>query len=375
MAFFRNQIKKILFYFVFFGLQIICCSKELKAEIFNVGFNQAWINDSYQQQWDDGHFDIVEVRRFLDLTKNAGAKTIRMWLFEGVDSPSLEWRDGKVSGLNPVFIKNFSTFLKESKIRNIQVYVTLFDFGLLRTTNDQNLVTRWWNLMNNEYEGLDAFQKNALTPLLKLLYQEEFRSTIFGIDVENEIDSSIVYFEFKYGWLSANSFVCKLKNQIHAAAPSHSSFIPVTASLGWPYIPVVSRGAENIIFDPNPIPVCVDFWYIHYYNDTGDVKNCDKIKDFIKKHGKKIYMGEFGQLTKSLNDTTQSIATTNFIKNAQNCGFSGALAWRLADGLTSDRYLSYETGAKGNMRDAYRYIKAFNEKSHFKIIRKNSEKN
>jgi len=357
----------------FLYLIILCFSGVVKAEAFNIGFNQAWINDSYQQQWDDKHFDIIEVRRFLDLTKNAGAKTIRMWLFEGIDSPSLEWKDGKVSGISPIFLKNFETFLKEARARNIQVYPTLFDFGLLRTANDQGLVNRWWNLMNNEYDGLEAFQKNALASLLKLLYQKEYRSTIFGIDLVNEIDSSMVYFEFKYGWISANNFICKLKGQIHEAAPASSSFIPVTASMGWPYIPVISRGAENILFDPNPIPQCVDFWDIHYYNDAGGVLNCDKIKAFIKKHNKKIYMGEFGQLTKSLDDNLQVVATTNFIKNAKNCGFSGALAWRLADGLTSDRYHSYETSTKGNLRPAYKYIKAINEE--FKLEFLNSKNN
>lgn len=333
-----------------------------EAKPFNIGFNQAWIHSNYEKQWSDKYYDPAEVKRILDLTKNAGSKVIRMWLFEGPNPTGLIWTDGKVSSISPEFLKNFEDFLKEAKKRDLQVYPTYFAVGSLEyAQGDQPTLDRWWNLINDKFGGREAFLK-ASQPLVDLMYSPEYRSSIFGVDVSNEIDAGVILNAFENSWYGVNKFVCAVRDHIRKGSPSGQDMIPVTASLGWPYIPIKSRGANNIILDPNPHPNCVDFWDIHLYNNGGTINHCEEIKALIKKHNKKIYLGEFGQFSKAFDDKLQLSVNKNFIKNAKKCGFSGALGWRLSDvrpGHNTEARHSYE--AFGKTRPAYEFVKGFNE--------------
>jgi hypothetical protein len=356
----RNNKYARNFYLSLFTLVIAPFSGVVSADAFNIGFNQGWIKSSYEYQWSDQVYDAAEVRRILDLNKGAHSKTIRMWLFEGVNSTALIWKDAKVIGVHPEFLKNFEDFLKEAKKREIQVYPTFFSPEAVTKSNDQAIRNRWWNLFNNKYGGLDAF-KEAIKPLLALLYSPEYRSTIFGIDLANEIDIALVKKFFENDWYGANKFICDLRNHIKNATPLGEESIPVTASLGWPYIPLTSRGAVNIILDPNPHHSCVDFWDIHVYDNDGYINNCQKIKELVSSYNKKIYLGEFGQFSKAYDDKLQLSSTENFINNAKQCGFSGALAWRLSDvrdGINPEARFSFESF--GKTRAAYEYIKNSN---------------
>jgi hypothetical protein len=357
--FLKNYARNFYLSLLAFGMETM--SGAATAEAFNVGFNQGWINTSYEYQWSDKVYDADEVKRLLDLTKGANAKTIRMWLFEGVNSTALVWKDGKVASVNAEFLKNFEDFLREAKKRDIQVYPTFFAPEAVTKSSDQSIKNRWWNLFNNKYGGLEAFQE-AINPVLAMMYSPEYRSSIFGIDLANEIDVALIKKYFENDWYGANKFICSLRNHIRSATPEGEEAIPVTASLGWPYIPLTSRGAENIILDPNPHPNCVDFWDIHVYDNGGEINNCEKIKELVNKHNKKIYLGEFGQFSKSYDDKLQLSTTENFIANAKRCGFSGALAWRLSDirsGNNNEARYSYESF--GKTRAAYQFVKNSNE--------------
>lgn len=333
-----------------------------EKEEFNVGFNQAWIKTNFGHQWTSPAYDSKEVKRLLDLNQKAGSKTIRMWLFEGVETSALIWKEGKVAGINPEFLKNFEEFLKEAKKRGIKVYPTLFSPGALDHSKDKAINDRWWNLFNDKFQAMDAFKENALRPLMNLLNRPEYQSSIFGIDVANEIDTGVLHDKFENKWSGANKFICGLKKEINP--------IPMTASLGWGIAVVknptslgISRGAENIILDPNPHPDCVDFWDIHVYRDSGEIKNCEKIKSMAQKYHKKIYLGEFGQDSDKFNDELQKTNAENFIRNAKRCGFSGALAWRLSDvrdGVNPDARHSFEAVEVSKMRPAFEVIQKNN---------------
>ena len=324
---------------------------------FNVGFNQGWLNDSYAHQWSDRSYDEREAARVLDLAKNAGANTLRMWLFEGPATTSLLWNNGQVSGLSSEFVRNFEHFLRAAKSREIQVYVTLFDANTLKNFATTELRDRWWNLMNNRNGARTSFEKNALTPLLAILYSAEFRATVFGLDVMNEIDAAVAEFRFQNSWTGANQFTCGIRSVVQSKRGSRTA-IPVTASIGWPTIPLYHRGAANIILDPNPHYSCVDFWDIHFYSDSGTIENCAKIGQLARNYGKKVYLGEFGQKSKSFDHGLQLRAAQKFVRNAKSCGFSGALAWRLTDARAAEARFSYE--AFGSARPAYHFIRSWN---------------
>ena len=96
---------KFLILATFFGFSSAIFASQ--PEFFNVGFNQAWFNNSFSNQWINPQYDNLETQRVLDLTKNSHSQIIRVWLFEGMNSPSLIWKEGKVAGLHPDFLKNF----------------------------------------------------------------------------------------------------------------------------------------------------------------------------------------------------------------------------------------------------------------------------
>jgi hypothetical protein len=347
-------VKKLIFLF--------CISIFSDVEAFNVGFNQGWFFNSYAHQWSNASYSSVEARRVLDLAKGAGAKTLRMWLFEGPSSNALLWKNGVVVGLSTEFVKNFQDFLKAAKERDINIYITLFDGNMLRSLQSGEERSRWWNLLNNKQGARNAFETNALGPLLSILYRAEFRSAVFGIDVVNEMDAAVSAFRFEDQWSGANTFTCGIRSFVRSRRGSFSA-IPVTASVGWPAIPFYNRGAANLILEPNPHYSCVDFWDIHFYSDQGTIENCEKIGDLARHYRKPVYLGEFGQKSKSYNDSLQVSVTQKFVERAKACGFSGALAWRLSDvrpGHNPEARFSFESN--GKTRPAYNFIKSWNKR-------------
>jgi hypothetical protein len=322
----------------------------------NVGFNQAWLKNNFGHQWTSPSYDQNEVNRMFDLAQKARSKTVRIWLFEGIDSTALIWKDGKVVGLHPDFIKNFEAFLKEAKKRNLNIYPTLFTPEPLKDTNVKEIRDRWWNLYNNKFNSMDSFKENALVPLMKIIQQESTSNVVNAIDVANEIDSGVIFNKFEGGWAGANKFICSLRSVI--------SPIPVTASVGWGrnYLKGY-EGAENTILKPNPSQDCVDFWDIHIYRDNGEIKNCEEIKLLAEKYQKKIILGEFGQTANRFDDELQKKNTESFIKNAKKCGFSMALAWRLSDvriGHNPEAKFSYESLVLNQTRPAFDIIRNHN---------------
>lgn len=338
------------------------------SHAFNVGFNQAWMKGNFGHQWLDDTFDLTEAKRLLDLAQSAGSKTYRVWLFEGTESNALIWTGGEITGIHPEFLKNFESFLLEAKKRGIQIYPTLFNANALDSVPEGPIRDRWWNLYNQKYGKLEAFKKNALKPLLELLYRSDLRDSVYGIDIANEIDTAIYHYRFENAWFSANQMICSLKNFIHEQAPASRrqqgakvAFIPVTASIGWPEVPFYSRAPTDVILDPNPHPDCVDFWDIHLYKDDGFIANCERIAAQGQAYQKKIILGEFGQFWLGFSDDMQTEVTRNFIANAERCGFDTALAWSLSDqraGSASDSRFTYEWN--GAMRPAFDVIKQKN---------------
>ena len=111
-----------------------------------------------------------------------------------------------------------------------------------------------------------------------------------------------------------SSFLCHLGKQKPVA---------ITASLGW-------ADAETQFFKGLLNSSCLDFYDIHLYNDFGSVPRCNDFKRFSSR-GLIFQLGEFGQKSKTYDDELQGLVTSKFLKNAMDCGFKSALAWRFDD--------------------------------------------
>lgn len=324
---------------------------------FITGFNQGWFKSDFSSQWMDGVYDAVEARRLLDLTREAGGRVLRVWLFEGNQPRALlRAEGGRFSGVDAGFLRNFESFLRDARDRGVQVYPTFFSPGMMRHEKDPEWRRRWLDLYRLRNGMAESFRDRVLPPVLELLGREEFRSTIFALDLANEIDDGENQGLFENGWHGVNRWICQMRAWIHERTP----WIQVTASIGWPWVPFYSRAAADVLLDPNPHPSCVDFFDLHLYNNSGRIPNCERIRKLIVREKKPVFLGEFGQFSKRFDDRLQAEVTRAFLENARSCGLSGALAWRLSDvrpGFNPEARYSYE--AHGRTRPAFEVMKEF----------------
>ncbi len=324
---------------------------------FLTGFNQGWFKEDFSSQWLDGVYDQVEARRILDLTRDAGGRVLRVWLFEGTQPRALlRAEDGRFSGVDAGFLRNLESFLRDARDRGIQVYPTFFSPGMMRHEKHPESRRRWLEFYRLQGGMAESFRDHVLPPVLRLLGSDELRSAVFALDLANEIDDGENQGLFENGWHGVNRWICRLRSWIQERAPS----IQVTASIGWPWVPFYSRAAADVLLDPNPHPSCVDFFDLHLYNNSGRIPNCERIRKLIRRGKKPVLLGEFGQFSKRYDDRLQAKVTEAFLENARSCGLSGALAWRLSDirpGHNPEARYSYE--AFGRTRPAYEVMRRY----------------
>lgn len=321
-----------------------------------LGFNQAWLKNNYAHQWIN--YDHNESERIIQMAKDANASILKMWLFEGASTEGLSWNKKIPTQLSSTYIKNLEHFIQTAQDNNIQLSFALFDGNIISKNSFAEYKSRWWNLLNNEYNTADYFLKNIIHPVISLL--NRYPNIVTQIDLVNEINALngpyFIYRKmFKGGWKGLNKFVCKWSKFIKKNTRYK---VDVTASFGW-------GNAVNTVISDHLTASCIDFYEIHLYNNSGYIPRCLNLKAFSVRKKKPIQLGEFGQKSKSYNDELQTQNLVNFITNAKKCGITKALAWRLSDirpGNNRESRFSFESFDKP--RPAYFVFKNLN-KIHF----------
>lgn len=298
---------------------------------FLFGFNQAWMGNHYGSQWTKS-WDEAEARRILDLCAAAGGKVLRMWLFEGLSNEGITW-DGtptirtRPTGISQAKLDHIETFLRLAGERGIRIYLTFFDGNIHSFDKGESGRRRrdeFHNVLNDKYGAGTAYREKVLAPLLEVVARH--RDAVFAIDLMNEINSLVTCYDwkifekarwFRHGWTSARTFVRTWRAFIRERVD-----VPVTASFGYP------RALRTMKAEVLP-PEIVDFYDIHLYDSDGEVPD---LRAFIRKTGRKVYLGEFGQgHSAKRNDGTQSRSLRLFVRNARAAGLSGAFPWRLSE--------------------------------------------
>jgi hypothetical protein len=324
-----------------FFLTIILFMLSLPALAFVKGFNQAWMKNHYAYQWLNRYYDARHVEHLMGLNQQIQSEMLRIWLYEGKSLAQFTFENDKLQ-LKPEILKNIRHFLTVARSHNIKVSLTFLDgnaFKNLKLYPDR--LNFWWNVFNNQHGKQEEFYKKAILPIYQLA--SEFPETVTQIDLVNEVNAIDYYQLFQHGKQTMSQFLCNLKK----ASP-----VPITASLGW-------GDAEARFFSGFLSESCLDFYDIHYYNDSGEIPGCNKLKKLAQK-GVWLQLGEFGQLSHSFDDELQSQVTHNFLTNARKCGFRGALAWRLEDyrqGHNPEARYSYM--AYGKPRPALEFFSQF----------------
>ncbi len=323
---------------------------------FNVGFNQAWFHNNYGMQYLDSHFDEAEVERIMRLTQEAHAKTLRLWFFESSNFPMLEWKDEKIVGLKPEYIRNVIQTLRIAQSHNIKVYMTFLDAQAYRPDQlDRTSLKKLRSIYQSE--GGANFLKVVIAPLLQHIQDEKLSAVIERIDLSNEMDAIVNRFGFDGGWSGAKRMLCQWREFIQSIEAFKST--PVTFSLR--IHPLVIHPL-NILSDKGPLS-CADYFDFHAYDDRGEILRCSHFKSYAAQKKKPLILGEFGQafLTHRYDDQLQLKTTINFIQEAKECGFEQALSWRLSDirpGVNPEARYSFESF--NQMRPAYWVIEKNN---------------
>jgi hypothetical protein len=72
------------------------------------------------------------VVRIFKRTRSSGARELRLWFFESLDLPMLEWSGSWIQGPRPDFVRNVIRMMKLAKAEDISIYMTLLDAQVYR---------------------------------------------------------------------------------------------------------------------------------------------------------------------------------------------------------------------------------------------------
>jgi hypothetical protein len=315
-----------------------------KSYGFIKGFNQAWMKTHYGVQWLDQNYDPKYVETLLKLNKKIDSSILRIWIFEGMYLEQFDRNpDGTIERIKPEILKNLHHFLTRAKANKINIYLTFLDGNAFnKISSEPDYLDFWWSTFNNLGLYQQNFYNKAILPIYDLI-RNEFSNVVTQIDIVNEVNALVNLNIIRTQNEALKKFLCRMSQS------SPSSF---TASLGW-------LNAEEVFLSGLLNDSCLDFYDIHFYNDFGIIPHCEELKN-LSIQGTKLFLGEFGQSNFAFDDELQKQITSGFLQNAYQCGFFGAMPWRLEDirpGYNPEARFSYL--AHGKRRPALKTFKKF----------------
>lgn len=317
--------------------------RNLPQSKFDIGYNENWFGNDYLFSLIKT-FDVHYVNKVFDDIKGAGGDFVRIYLFQVRQGILLNKYVPQTLGIDPKMVANIKTVLDSAKDRGLRVYFTLHDANAMPPPSDKaqaELRDYYFNLLHNKYGENDAFNNNVLVPLLNLF--EQYKETIYGIDLANEMSAAIKhsYWSFFDQFYGPRRWMKTTKDFIKSKAP----WVRVSCSAMGP-----AEVADGLYTD-----LGFDFYDLHVYNDKGEIPYFYKICEMVRKTRVPIIVGEFGQLTQKVDDALQSKVTYNLLRNAKFSCFSGAIAWRFD---AADTIWHYQR-PDGSLRPAVEVIKKF----------------
>jgi hypothetical protein len=225
---------------------------------------------------------------------NMGVTVLRVWINEGDMGDVINGSD-YVTGVTSQFTANFANMVQLAANNNIQLYVTL-----------NNGRADW---LENPAQAA-SYLNNALIPLIKTY---KGNTTIFAIDLMNEIDGTVQgslgnYTTTGATWSQAESYIKTFAAAIHSADSSRK----VSCSTGW-------HQWNNL---SNFKGLGLDFYDFHNYQDTPSFPTASSLG-----MDKPIYIGECGQGTQSWNDSIQNTCELDALNSAKSGGYAGVGIW------------------------------------------------
>lgn len=306
-----------------------------------IGYNQAWMSVKYQT-WLTSEFDVNEVRTVFRNIKANGGDVVRLWFFQNQQGLILARYAPQTSGIEQRMLDNIAITMDEAEKAGLQIYFTLFDGNSMQGPPATAARDYYYNLLNNKYGELDAFKKNALEPVLKVMSRKP--GVIYALDLMNEIQAPI----WRSYWVDRSNgpraWIKTMRDSVRVLAP----WLKVTSSSGWGW---GQSDLESGFFSG----LGLDFYDIHIYDNSGRISRAYGMCARAAKDGVPLILGEFGQESKYDDDNLQKNSTWGFLNNARNSCFTAALAWRFD---AAESYWRFQR-ADGSFRPAVEVMKAF----------------
>jgi|GEM_PF-1874048 len=301
----------------------------MKTQQLLIGYNEAWFGSNFGTDYTT-NFDLAYVQKIFDGIVAGGGHLVRLWLWEVPQGFTLAATPPQTQVVSPQLLANVDTVLTEARKRALWVYLTLLDANTI--TKITGAIHTWGvDLLNDTGGERDAFNTNALAPLLEVL--DAHQDVMFGIDIVNEIQAASQNGVFPDATNGPRAFLQAEASFIHSKSP----WAKVTSSAGWPS-DVLMQGGQYDIANGLYSGLGLDFYDLHAYDDSGSYPGATAMCSRAAADGVPVYLGEFGQSTKQTDDTIQYDATGYFLNNSRALCFKGAFGWRYDP---QESYLAY----------------------------------
>lgn len=317
---------------------------------FLLGYNQGWLATYYgsdmSMQWPaaTGSYAGMAVRDalttqhelsaddegidgFFRLVRECGGQLVRLWAFENYDKEGCavasEGGRRSIVGLGLDFQACVHRVMQAAARHEVQVYWTALVGNWARHWNARTVpdIQSWkhlhYNILNNRYGALHAYNDHALGPFVQLL--SAYSSHVYALDLMNEVQGSLRVF-WSGDWERARRWVETERAFVKNIMPS----LKVTASSG-------HHTAASDMLDGRFSDLGLDFYDLHLYNDQGYIPRIRELGRLALADATPLFLGEFGQCDPSYDDRLQTRLVRGFVQRAYDHGFLGALGWRLDD--------------------------------------------
>jgi len=269
---------------------------------FIKGCNLAWENGDYNN-WLGADptepsygidYNSGDLNSYMANMHNMGITVLRVWINEGDMGDTIDGNDN-VTGVTSTWSSNFANMVQLAANNHIQLYITL-----------NNGRADWLEKTSQAA----AYLNNALIPLVK---QYKGNSSIFAIDLMNEIDGVVQgslgnYTTTGATWAQAQSYIKTFAAAVHNADSSRK----VTCSTGW-------HQWNNLSYFKG---LGLDFYDFHNYQDTPSFPSASSLG-----MDKPIYIGECGQGTQTWSDSIQNTCELDALNSANSQGYAGVGIW------------------------------------------------
>lgn len=300
---------------------------------FAIGYNEAWFGHKYGFDL-TLDFDRDRIARTFDAMSRAGARVVRLWVFEGRQGIRLGEGVPQTQGIEEDLLSHLAYVLEVARSHGMLVELTALEGNEMPAESNAKRDYFVRLLTDRDGEG-EAFRTRALKPLLALL--DDNRDVLYGFDLINEIEAPRDRGYFVDRVAGPRAFMRELTAFVKRETP----WLRVTSSAGW------DSGAADIasgLFSG----LGLDFYSLHAYSDEGVIPGVEAVCRRARADGVAIVLGEYGQKSKREDDALQSYVTERFLHHARATCFSGALAWRFD---AAESWWHYQS-ADGHLRPA-----------------------